>query len=174
MVAADVFKQESRGGEYKTDSEQEHRDDTVVFSFTHKLSAAYKEGVLSYSNDLKEALVPEGQWPKKIIGVGSSDFIKYSGNGLYIYEDKEKFIRLRIYPDREYVNPHWEELYTGEEVMRLYSNKLNQLSLKLAKPKSNFRVYKKINYRWEAQTFSKTVSALNLELSSGEYLIEKL
>ncbi|MDD7986146.1 hypothetical protein PQO01_14435 [Lentisphaera marina] len=174
MVAGEVFKQEVRGGVYKTDSNKGHKEANVLFSFSDKLSASYKDGVLTYSNNLESALVPKDEWPTKIFGLGNSEFVNYSGNGLYILEEQGNIIRLTVYPDREYVNPHWKELHTGEEVMKLHSNRMNQMSLKLRNPEAQYRVFKKVAYRWETMTFAKTVNSLNLRLNAGEYLIEKL
>ena len=150
-------------------AKQQFKDVETSFSFESRSSAVFNNGTLIYSGSIVDeasSLVPQ-----TIIGVGNSDFVKYDGTGLYFIEPCENdALRLTIYPDVEFLKPHWKELHTGDPVVRLDSETPHIFELNLPDIGKRW-IYRKQGYRWEL--VAETEGPVSFTAQPGEYLLEK-
>jgi hypothetical protein len=174
-------------------AKQQFKDVETSFSFESRSSSVFHDGTLIYSgwSDQWRAGVPavrgigDDAAPERIVGVGNSPFVKYEGTGLYFIEPCEnEALRLTVYPDVEFLKPHWKELHTGEQVAQLDSSTPHTFELKLpdlgkencaptqSVPDLGQRwIYHKTGSRWKL--IAETEGVVSFTAQPGEYLIEK-
>ncbi len=173
MVAKQVFKKLPVGSAYLTTSPQDDRLSFAEWSFPENHSHSNFENELIYSNGLSKDFSERAKDFDKIVGTGSSSLIEYSGNGLYFLEKEEnESFRFTVYPDRFYINPHWNELHTGEPVLEL-REKQHSISLNrsLFPTDIKYKVLFKKGSIFKEIPVSVNSSSYKFEGSSGEYLI---
>lgn len=166
MVAKQQFKGIPASWSYESDSCSVFHDGTLIYSGFPK-HFKWRDAVLG-DRDGGDA-VP----PKRIIGVGNSPFVKYSGTGLYFIEPSENgALRLTILPDVEFIRPHWKECHTGGQVVKLDSQTPHTFELNLPTLGKRW-IYRKQGYCWQLLANPES-DTLRFDARPGEYLLENI
>ena len=154
-------------------AKREFKGVSTGFSYESRSSAVFDQSTLIYSGWSGEwiTMLQENVSPETIIGVGDSPLVRYGGNGLYFIEPSEGgALRVQIFPDVEFLSPHWKELHTGEAVVHLDDQSVHSFQLNLPKFDGPRWVYRKTGSRW--RLVKATEGELSFDASPGEYLIE--
>lgn len=125
IAAGEVMRSEPRFLEYKTSSEKDDFFKSTALSHETGCSAFANSNMLIYSESMPEKFVShllKGQTFKRIIGRGSSPVASYGGTGLYFIEAAGDEIHIEIYPDAEFLVPHYLRNRSGQKTVELKSD----------------------------------------------------
>ncbi|MDW8322053.1 MAG: cellulase family glycosylhydrolase, partial [Armatimonadota bacterium] len=101
MLAGETFRRLPRGIRYERPTTELVLPNLMATSFARNQSMLLTEDVVMYARGIDEwrpIQLPKS--PKRIIGVGSSPYVEYTGSGLYILQQEgEHTLSLRLNPD---------------------------------------------------------------------------
>lgn len=105
MIGGEVFRRTPRGLQYDRPGDELVLPGLMATSFTRNQSLLATPEVVMYSRGIGEwrpLALP--QQPKRIVGVGSSPYVSYTGSGSYVLQQEdEQTLRLWVNPDSELV-----------------------------------------------------------------------
>jgi hypothetical protein len=119
IIAGEVFRHLPRGFEFSTASEVDDVFDGFALSWEQDLSIASLNDLYIHSGGVVWSPVAPPDNPKKIIGYGSSPFVRYEGRGLYFIDIGDESVQIEIYPYARFVRNWWEWHTDGKAVVEL-------------------------------------------------------
>ncbi len=101
MLAGEVFRRLPRGITYPSPSTELVIENLMATSFTRNQSMLATDDVVMYARGIEDwTPLPLPKSPKRIVGVGSSPYVEYTGTGLYVVEAvDESTLTLHLNPD---------------------------------------------------------------------------
>ncbi len=104
LIGGETFRRLPRGIRF-TAGKDELKLGQMTTSFTRNLSLFVAADTVMYSRGVRDGIPqPYPSHPSRIVGVGSSPYVEYSGTGLYVLESKDKHtLRLTLNPDARLV-----------------------------------------------------------------------
>ena len=117
IIAGRIFRHLLRGFEFKTSTQDVF--DGFMYSFEQDLAVATSDNEFIHTGDIDDCPVELPGAPKRIIGTGSSPFVKYEGTGLYFINITDNEVQIEIYPHARFVRNWWEWHTDGEPVVDL-------------------------------------------------------
>ena len=108
IIAGQIFRELPRGFEFSTLSDYDDQFNGVALSFEHDLSMAYLNDCFYYSGDLSWCPIDLPEFPKKIIGYGSSPWVACNSKGLYFIHVDDHVVQIELYPQARPVRDAWQ------------------------------------------------------------------
>ncbi|VGO13034.1 hypothetical protein PDESU_01588 [Pontiella desulfatans] len=108
IVAGQVFRQLSRGFEFKTLSDVHDVFDTAALSYEHDVSIIGTPDLFIHSGGVSWCPVEVPSVPARIIGYGSSPLVSYQGRGLYMIDIEPRTVRIELYPHARFIRDAWQ------------------------------------------------------------------
>ena len=176
MAAGEVFRKRPRFLEYKTSSEEADYFENTALSFNLGCSAYADEDSLIYSETMPDEFVEhlKSYRPpfKRIVGRGNSPWARHGGSGLYFIESVgDNELLITIYPDAEFVHPHYIYNAHGVKAVELSTDKTHLFELNLPGFGNQSKVFRKAGEEWK-QIETKAGRA-RFAASPGTYIVEK-
>jgi hypothetical protein len=104
LIGGEAFRRLHRGIRF-TAGKDELKLGQMTTSFTRNLSLFIAADTVMYSRGVRDGIPqPYPSHPSRIVGIGSSPYVEYSGTGLYVLESKDRnTLRLTLNPDARLV-----------------------------------------------------------------------
>ncbi|MHC4251303.1 MAG: glycoside hydrolase 5 family protein, partial [Planctomycetota bacterium] len=118
-VAGEVFRGTERLVPYRTSAVDEDVFDGCALSFKRDLSVAAFGKTYIHTGDVTDEPIPPPAEPRRIVGYGSSRFVKYEGAGIYFISIGDDRIDIEIMPHASFKRERWRPNRTKEPVTAL-------------------------------------------------------